>query len=96
MRIWKGPWQQHRNLRDELGQLRLVLGADLGEGDHSSGLFVDNSAQSSLVLDNDVGDAHLAAEGGDEDNELNGVNVVSEDHEAGLLGSALREAKDMR
>lgn len=46
---------------------------------------MDHSAQSSLVLDDDVWDTHLAAEGRDEDNELDGVDIISKDDQAGLL-----------
>lgn len=72
--------------RDEVSKLTLVLGSDiLDEGD-SGGLLVDKGADGGLGLDNDVGDTHLAAEGGEEDNELDGVNVGGDDNEAGLLG----------
>jgi hypothetical protein len=49
------------------------------------GLAADNGTETGLALDDDVGDAHLAAEGGEEDDELNGVNVVGDDDEVGLL-----------
>jgi hypothetical protein len=47
---------------------------------------VDNRAETSLALDDDVGDTHLAAESRKEDNELNGVNIVGDDDESSLLG----------
>jgi len=47
---------------------------------------VDHCPETCLVLDNDVRDAHLAAEGRDEDDELDGVNVIGNDDEVGLLG----------
>lgn len=46
---------------------------------------MDNSSQTSLALDNGVGDTHLAAESGKEDNQLNGINVVGDEDERGLL-----------
>ena len=70
---------------DELGELGLVLGADLGESEDGSGLLVDNGTETGLALDDNVGDTHLAAEGGEEDNQLNGVNVVGDQDERGLL-----------
>lgn len=71
--------------RDELGELSLVLRADLGEGKDSSGLLVDDSAETGLALDNGVGDTHLLAESRKEDNELNGVDIVGDEDEGSLL-----------
>lgn len=59
----------------------------------SGGLAADNGTETGLALDNDAGDAHLAAEGGEEDDELDGVNVVGNDDEVGLL--LLDEADDV-
>lgn len=70
---------------DELGQLGLVLGADLGESEDSGGLLVNDGTETGLALDDNVGDTHLAAEGGEEDNELDGVDVVGDQDERGLL-----------
>jgi hypothetical protein len=70
---------------DELGELSLVLGADLGKGEDSGGLLVDDGSETGLALDDDVGDTHLAAEGGEEDNQLNGVNIVGDQDEGSLL-----------
>ena len=50
-----------------------------------SHLLVDNGTETSLALDDGVGDTHLAAESGKEDNQLNGVNVVGDQDEGGLL-----------
>jgi hypothetical protein len=79
--------------RDELGELGLVLGADLGESEDGSGLLVDNGTETGLALDDNVGDTHLAAEGGEEDNKLDGVDVVGDQDEGGLL--VLDEANDV-
>ena len=70
---------------DELGELGLVLGTDLGEGEDGSGLLVDDGTEAGLALDDNVRDTHLAAEGGEEDNQLDGVNVVGDQDERGLL-----------
>lgn len=48
-------------------------------------LLVDDSAESGLALDDGVGDAHLAAESGQEDDQLNGINIVGDEDERGLL-----------
>lgn len=70
---------------DELGELGLVLSANLSEGENGGGLLVDNRAESGLALDDNVRDTHLAAEGGEEDNELDGVDVVGDQDEGSLL-----------
>ena len=54
---------------------------------------MDDRAETGLALDDDVGDTHLAAESGEEDDELDGVDVVRNDDKAGLLG--LDEADDV-
>ena len=41
---------------DELLELVLVLGADLGEGEDSGGLLVDDRAETGLALDDNVRD----------------------------------------
>lgn len=71
--------------RAELGELALVLRSDLGEGEDSGGLLVDDGTESGLALNNGVRDTHLAAERGKEDNQFNGVNVVGNEHERRLL-----------
>ena len=45
-----------------------------------------NSSKTSLTLHDDVGNPHLAAQGGEEDDELDGVHVVRDDDEGGFLG----------
>jgi hypothetical protein len=70
---------------DELGELSLVLGADLSDGEDSSGLLVDDSSETGLALDNGVRDTHLLAERRKEDNELNGLDVVGDEDERSLL-----------
>ena len=51
------------------------------EGKDGSSLLVDDSAKTGLALHDDIGDAHLTAEGGKEDDELNWVNIMSNDNE---------------
>lgn len=70
---------------NELGELRLVLRADLGEGDDSSSLLVNDSAEAGLALDDSVRNTHLLAEGRKEDNELNRVDIVGDEDERSLL-----------
>lgn len=72
--------------RDKVGKLTLVLGADLLDEGNSSGLLVDKSTNGSLGLYNDVRNTHLAAKSGEEDDELDGVNVSGDDNERSLLG----------
>jgi hypothetical protein len=47
---------------------------------------VDDSSETGLALHNGVWDTHLAAESGQEDDELNGVDIVGDEDELGLLG----------
>ena len=61
-----------------------VLLADLGQGDSGGRLLVDELAEACLALDEGVGDALLAAEGRQEDEQLDGVDVVGHDDELGL------------
>lgn len=46
---------------------------------------MDNSSQTSLALDDGVRDTHLAAESREEDDELNGVDVVGDQDQRSLL-----------
>lgn len=46
---------------------------------------MDQLTQTGLALDNAVGNIHLAAQGGEPHNKLDGVNIVSDDHQLGLL-----------
>jgi hypothetical protein len=77
----------------QLGELALVLRANLSQGENSGGLLVNNGTESGLALYDGVRDTHLAAESGKEDNQLNGVNVVGDEHERRLL--VLNEADDV-
>jgi len=78
---------------EELGELSLVLSTGLGESQDSGGLLVDNGTETGLALHDGVGDTHLAAESGEEDNQLNGVNIVGDEDEGSLL--VLNEANDV-
>lgn len=48
-------------------------------------LLVDDGTETSLALDNSVRDTHLLAEGGEEDDKLDGVNVVGDEDQRSLL-----------
>lgn len=52
-----------------------------------------DGTETSLALDNGVGDTHLAAESGQEDDQLNGVDIVRDEHEGSLL--VLNQADDV-
>ena len=45
-----------------------------------------NSSEMICTLHNDVGNAHLAAQGREEDDELDGVDVMRDDNEGSFLG----------
>lgn len=70
---------------DELAELVLVLLLDLRQGDNSGRLLVDNRAEPGLTLDDGVRNAHFPAESGQVDDQLDGINVVGDQHESGLL-----------
>ena len=71
--------------RDELGELSLVLRLDFTESENGSSLATDDGTETSLALDDSVRDTHLAAESGEEDDELDRVDIISDDDEVGLL-----------
>lgn len=56
-------------------------------------LLVHNRAEPGLALHNGVGDTHLAAESRQEDNQLNGVNIVGDQDQRRLL--VLDESDDV-
>lgn len=70
---------------DKGSELTLILALHVLEREDSSSLLVHDSAKTSLALNDNVGDTHLAAKGREEDNELDGVNVMCDDNERGLL-----------
>ena len=78
---------------DDGGEVALVLALDFLDSDDSGGLLVDYSTETGLALDDDVGNTHLAAEGRDEDDEFDGINIMGNDDESGLLG--LDEGNDV-
>jgi len=55
------------------------------QGEAGSGLLVDNFAEVGLATDEAEGHAHLAAESREENNHLDGVNVVSDHNEFSFL-----------
>ena len=71
---------------DDGGQLALIFTLDVLNGQDGGGLLVDNSAETSLAFDNDVGDAHLSAEGRKVDHQLNWVDIMGNDNQGSLLG----------
>ena len=71
---------------DEGSEFTLVLRLNVLGSNDGSGLLVDDSTETGLALDDDVGDTHLAAESGEEDNKLDGVNIVGDDDKGSLLG----------
>ena len=47
---------------------------------------MNDSAETSFAFYNDIRNTHLATEGRQEDDELDGVNIMSDDDESSLLG----------
>lgn len=54
---------------------------------------MDDGAETGLALDNGIGDAHLLAERRQEDNQLDGVNIVGDEDQGSLL--VLNETDDV-
>ena len=62
-----------------------ILAADISDSDAGSRLEVDELSKVGLATDEAEGDTLLAAESGKMDNELDGVDVVGNDDELGLV-----------
>ena len=71
---------------DEVGKFALVLALHVLEGNDGSRLLVHNSTETSFAFDDDVGNAHLAAQSRQEDNQLYRVNIMANDDQGSLLG----------
>lgn len=69
----------------KLGQFTRISTFDLSQSKDSGGLLVNDSSETGLALDDGVRHTHLAAESGKEDNKLDGVDIVGNEDEAGLL-----------
>ena len=67
-------------------QLPLILARHLLKSDNGSRLLLHDVSAASFTLHDDVGDTHLAAQSGEEDDELDGVDVMRDDDECGFLG----------
>lgn len=70
---------------DEGAELALILALDVLEGDDGRSFLVDDRAKAGLALHDYVRHAHLPAESREEYDELNGVDVMSNDNERCLL-----------
>jgi len=84
-------------LSKEIGQSNEILSVLLLgslESEASASLLVNHSSQSRLSLDDDVRDSHLSAKSGQPNDQLNRVNIVSDDDELGLL--LLNGIRDLR
>jgi hypothetical protein len=75
------PSQPHTH---QLGKFALVLVLNRSDGKRGGSFLMHHCAQARLALDYAVGHAHLSAESGKPDNELDGINVVSDDHQLRL------------
>jgi hypothetical protein len=71
---------------DECGQIFLVLAPDILQNKHRCGLLVNDGPQSRFAFHNDVWHTHLAAQSRQVYNQLDWVNVMSNDDKRRLLG----------
>lgn len=78
---------------DDALESSLILRLDLGESYNSSSLLVNNLTETTSVVDDNVRDTHLTAESGQPNDELNRVDVSSDDNKLGLL--VLNEVSNM-
>merc|ERR1712115_186949 len=78
---------------DELAELGLVLAADLSDGEGSGGLLVNDRPETGLALHDGVWHTHLPAQSRKEDDHLDRVDVVGDEHQRGLL--SLDESHDV-
>mmetsp|Transcript_36132 Transcript_36132/g.49573 ORF Transcript_36132/g.49573 Transcript_36132/m.49573 type:complete len:236 (+) Transcript_36132:205-912(+) len=70
-----------------------ILLVNIDEGQTSRSLLVNNLTKTRLALDNGIRDFHSAAQSRQPDNKLDGFNVMSNQHESGLL--LLNQSSDM-
>lgn len=56
-------------------------------------LLVDNGSKTSLALDDGIGNTHLAAEGGHENNHLDGIDIIRNENQRSFL--VLNQAHDV-
>merc|ERR1719174_1372740 len=70
---------------NQLGEGAAVARLNLSDGQARGGLPPADSAEARLVLDDAVRDSHLPAESGQEHDQLDRVDIVSDDHELSLL-----------
>ena len=71
--------------RGKVVDLSLVLLPHVSQRQHCCVLLVDQLAEGGFSLDEAVGDVELSAEVGQPDDQLNGVDVVGNDDQLGLL-----------
>lgn len=70
----------------ELLKLGNVVLLDISDSNARGGLLVDEETKTSLALDNAERNVELTAESREEDDEFNGVNIMSNDNELSLAG----------
>ena len=70
---------------DDGSKVTLVLALHFLKSDHSRGFLVNDSAETSFAFHDDIRNTHLATEGGQEDDELDGVDIMSDDDKSSLL-----------
>jgi hypothetical protein len=70
---------------NEVGEVSLILGVNVDEGQGRGGLLADNLTKTGLTLNDDVWDTLLAAESGEPHNKLDGLDIVSDDDQLSLL-----------
>jgi hypothetical protein len=71
--------------RNKGSKLTLVLGFDILKSQDGGGFLVNDSAKTSLPLNDNIGDAHLSTESWQEYDQLDRVDIVGDDDKRSLL-----------
>jgi len=70
---------------DELVEGATITRLDVSDGEAGAVLPASHTTEASLVLHDAIGNAHLAAKSGEEENELDGIDVIGDADQLRLL-----------
>jgi len=70
---------------NQLAQGSLILVVNVGEGNTGASLAVNETSKTCLALNDAVWNSHLSAQGWQEDDDLNGLDVMGNDNELSLF-----------
>lgn len=70
---------------DNGGKFLLILTTNVLESEDSSSLLMNDGTETGLGLDDHVGNAHFTTQSGNEDNQFDGINIMSNNNKVGLF-----------